>query len=467
MKKILLRILLILLALLVIYTIFNQFDIGKSSAKFTLLNDIPKANFEKNNGFYILWALSEPLDIDISSNKIINKYRKLFDPKYDIDKNIYDFNVEKYNHKPRKNTWLEKYRIIGINFPIGINKDRSKYILSIKNKLLPIDPYLKIFLERYTKMLNTKVFQDFTALRNDAPLPNLLAWLHASKLYTAVNMLTALEGNWEKGVSNILDQLDFSKRAVKGSRVLITNLISKAIMQISLQSISSLMNQKECPIDIFEMVLKRMPTLKYEEFGTRTSFMCEHLGYISNYIEKGVYKDKNISLFKRLLLKLFMQKNRTKKYFLDFFEKYIKIEETLPYKWESDQKEEKALNSGLFWWLQNPAGKVFFNYNNTNLKTVIFKSYAKKAMYDIVKISAELHLNYTPETPVQEILNRLNTYKNNIDPCSGKPYIWNEQKQILYSIGTDRKDNQGQTNNYTKIENTDFAFPVILYVRID
>ena len=220
-------------------------------------------------------------------------------------------------------------------------------------------------------------------------------------------------------------------------------------------------------IDIFEMISKRMPTLKYEEFGTRTSFMCEYLGNISNYIEKDVYKDKNISLFKRLLLKLFMQKNRTKKYFLDFIEKYIKLEKTLPYKWESDQKEEKALNSGLFWWLQNPAGKVFFNHNNTNLKTVIFKSYAKKAMYDIVKISAELHLNYTPEIPVQEILNGLNTYKNNIDPCSGKPYIWNEQKQILYSIGTDRKDNQGQTNNYRQIENTDIAIPVILYVKID
>ncbi len=465
MKKILLRILLILLALLVIYTIFNQFDIGKSSAQFTLLNDIPKANFEKNNGFYILWALSEPLDIDISSSKIINKYRKLFDPKHDTDKNISDFNSKKY--KKMYKTYLGKYRKIGINFPIGINKDRSKYILSIKNKLLSIDPYLKIFLERYTKMLNTKVFQDFTALRADAPLPNLLAWLHASKLYTSVNMLTALEGNWRKGVSKILDQLDFSKRAVKGSRVLITNLVSKAIMQISLQSLSSLMNQKECPTDIFEMVLKRMPTLKYEEFGTRTSFMCEYLWVISNYIEKGVYKDKNISLFKRLLLKLFMQKNRTKKYFINFFEKYIKIEETLPYKWESDQKEEKALNSGLFWWLQNPAGKVFFNYNNMNLNTIIFKSYAKKAMYDIVKISAELHLNYTPETPVQEILNGLNYYKNNIDPCSGKPYIWNEQQQILYSIGTDRKDNQGQTNNYTQIENTDIAFPVILYVRID
>ena len=97
MKKTLLRILLILLALLIIYTIFNQFDIGKNSDKITLLNDIPKANFEKNNGFYILWALSEPLNIDISSNKIINKYRKLFDPKYNTDKGISNFNSKKYN----------------------------------------------------------------------------------------------------------------------------------------------------------------------------------------------------------------------------------------------------------------------------------------------------------------------------------------------------------------------------------
>jgi hypothetical protein len=81
-----------------------------------------------------------------------------------------------------------------------------------------------------------------------------------------------------------------------------------------------------------------------------------------------------------------------------------------------------------------------------------------------VKISAELHLNYDPDKPVQEILNSLESYKL-LDPCSGKPYKWNDEKQLLYSIGTDRKDNGGETNLYHKIEGTDFAIPVILYLK--
>ena len=75
MKKIILRILLILLALLVIWIVANQFDARLNPDLFTR-KDIPDASFDKSNGFYILWALPEPLGKDIMSEKVIEKYRK-------------------------------------------------------------------------------------------------------------------------------------------------------------------------------------------------------------------------------------------------------------------------------------------------------------------------------------------------------------------------------------------------------
>ncbi|MCP4155695.1 MAG: hypothetical protein GY757_48670, partial [bacterium] len=58
------------------------------------------------------------------------------------------------------------------------------------------------------------------------------------------------------------------------------------------------------------------------------------------------------------------------------------------------------------------------------------------------------------------------SYNSLKDPCSGKPYVWNEDKQLLYSIGTDRKDNGGTKYIPTKkFENTDVVLPVILYLK--
>ena len=82
MKKIILRVLLILLALLVIWIVVNQFDAKLNPNLFTI-KDIPGASFDNSNGFYILWALGEPPDVDIMSDEVIEKYRKLFDPQYD------------------------------------------------------------------------------------------------------------------------------------------------------------------------------------------------------------------------------------------------------------------------------------------------------------------------------------------------------------------------------------------------
>jgi len=473
MKKIILRILLILLALLVIWIVANQFDAKLNPDLFTS-KDIPAASFDKSNGFYIVWALPEPPDADITSDKILEKYRKLSDPQFDNEKYIktYDFMTSKKMYQYYRDT----YTGLKLDFrPDTTKSDWSAIVLSKKSQLSTLHPDLQVMYDRFRMMIDSKVFEDFISVKADAPLPNLLAWLHAGKLYIAVNMLNALEGEWDKGVSNLLDMVDFGKRAVKGSRFLIVNLISKALLYMALEAIADLMNQKECPASVYEMVLNRTPPLKYEEYGTRNSLICEVVGFTFDFIDRPYKSDpyRPFNFWGRIPLFFFLQENRTKNYANEFYKQFIEMEQTLPYQWKSNTIALEPLKVGPFWWLWNAGGKVLLtSYNDytgnhkkgEGLYATIFKSYSRKTTYDMVRISAELHLDYDPDKPVQEILNSLESYKV-LDPCSGKPYKWNDEKQLLYSIGTDRKDNGGETNLYQKIEGTDFAIPVILYLK--
>ncbi len=458
MRKIILKILLILLALLVLYTVFNQFDAGEPTPGFSL-KDIPPATFDRNNGFYRLFTLVYPENEDIESPEVLDRFRRLFDPQFDNDKYLEEQDPSMYKkmYKP----FSEKYRQLGrLDLPTrSVEVDWTRYVLSRKEQIKKVRSDLKVFLARYQKLIDCKVFEDFSLIRVDSPVPNLLAWLHATKLYIAVNLLDAVEGNWEQGVSNLLDQLDFSKRAVKGSRVLITNLIGKAVMRLSIGAIASLMNQKECPKEVFQLVLDRTPPLKYEEFGSRKSFIGEALLMMS--FCKSEMEEK--SLLEGLLYFLFFQENRVKKVHYAYMSKLLKYEKTPPYQWETDLEAPKKLASGWFWWLQNPVGKIFLDsIGHPSFKSIILKSYSSKTHYDMLRISAELHLNYTPEKPIREILDGLETYKE-LDPCSGKPYIWDEEKQILYSIGTDRKDDNGKEQRHDFYG--DFVIPVILYLK--
>ncbi len=124
------------------------------------------------------------------------------------------------------------------------------------------------------------------------------------------------------------------------------------------------------------------------------------------------------------------------------------------------------MSTGAFWWLQNMVGKVLLDVaNSDNFIGMVYKSYMLKTSHDMVHIAADLHRSYDPARPVQAQLNDLASYRELLDPCSGKPYIWNEAKQILYSIGIDRRDNQGDTRNYETWQDSDYALPVTLYVK--
>lgn len=461
LKKHLARIGMVLGVLILLFVVINLFDAGANPGAYTP-KDIPGATFAKTNGFYRLWTLTELPGTDIESAEVTDKYRRLFDPEFDNEKYIREF-----DHKAYRIGIREHLKKLHIDWPPN-EKDWKAVLISQKDAIEKAKTEGGFLLDRYQKMIDSAVFEDFTNFNVTAHIPNLLTWLRTAKAYTAARALEALEGNWESAVNDLLRQVDFSKKAVKGSRVLITNLIGKAVMRYSLYTLAFLMNLEECPRDVYLRVQEGLPAITYEEFGNRNCFITEYLMWDS-FIEKEIYNEYDGKL-EHIFLALFMQKNRTKTYYFDMMKELSDHEATPPYKWTFDPAEgtrevDTSIAGGWFWWLQNPVGKiVFMNVKVPNFLVAVMKSYHLKTIYDMTRISAELHLKYSPGKPVEETLKELETYRTLMDPCSGKPYIWNGKKQVLYSLGTDRDDDGAKEFRVTSWD-ADFVLPVVLHKK--
>jgi hypothetical protein len=467
MKKKLLIVLIVLAGLLLVYIGINQVDAGEPVNGFTRA-DLPSRDFSRNNGFYRLFSLSMADDVDIESGEVLEKIRKLNDPAFDNDQFLAQWKTKEYLAFARKRLGMLKEKVPNrgnawLNHPENGGEDWLENILPVRGEVDFMKAEMRVWLERYQKLIDSPVFVDFSRLHFETPIPNLLAWLITAKLYNVLNMLDAIDGNWERGVGNILAQINLVKRSQKGSLVMITNLVGKAIGTHSLRALATLMNRKDCPESVYKQILEGLPPITYEEFGTRNSFVAESIFTLSNFKDSADGIKRGGNVWQKLMKALFLQKNRTHQQQINMMRYLIEMEQTPPYQWKEPLKPLDTFASGWFWWLQNPVGKKWLDYMAfPSQAKVITKSYRLKAYYDTVRISAELHLNYSAEKSVEEILASLETYKT-VDACSGKPYRWNEQKQVLYSIGTNRIDDGGIEE--FKTHQKDFIVPCVLYIK--
>ena len=107
-------------------------------------------------------------------------------------------------------------------------------------------------LARYEKLIDCESFSDFTLIRADSPIPNLLAWLHMAKLSIALDVMAAQNGNSQEAAAHLLRHLRFATKVIPNSRTLITNLVAKAVARMSIWALNDIMNQKDCPPEVFQ-----------------------------------------------------------------------------------------------------------------------------------------------------------------------------------------------------------------------
>lgn len=459
MKKIMIRVLLALLVLIIGYLVFNQIDARPNPSKLGAPPvPAPKA-FDRDNGYYRLWTLIEPKGVDIEKETAILPYRRLADPAFDNDRHIKEFN---HAWKEVRKNYMRMEKLKPVFDVMKFKGDWLSGLGPFQEQLTAAAEEYGFMLDRYEKLIGCEKFIDFTLIRSDFPIPHLLAWLQTAKLSIALDVISAQDGRSSEAVAHLLRHLNFATLVIPNSRTLITNLVAKAVARLAIWALNDIMNQKDCPADVYQTVLDGTPTMAYEAFGSRFPFECETYWFYE--IAEPDHSAGN--WFSVVKNKLFFQKNRTRNIRMAFMEGIIRHEETPPHLWNEDIQELPRQAQGAFWWLQNPLGKkALDDLSLDNFIPVIYKSWALKAAHDMLHIAADLHRSFAPDRSMQSQLNDLQSYRELLDPCSGKPYVWNEVKQILYSIGIDRRDNQGDTRDYQSWQDSDYALPLITFVR--
>ncbi len=468
MKKTVLIVLLVLLGLCLAYVAFNRIDAKADPGLYTA-GDLLPDDFSYENGFYRLWTLGLDDAVDVETPEAEETYRRLFDPRSGNEKELAAFDSAKYKKDTsiiarlggELHLELKKISDIGNAPPLPLER-----LLAKKEAFLRFRGKEAVLLRRYEGLLASRSFQDFTRPRAESPIPNLLTWLKLAQVHVMLAVIDAADGKWPEAADALLRQADFARRAVAGSRLLITNLIGKAVLVQSLQGLAYLMNQPECPAGVFSRVLAALPPIRTEEYGSRQAFIGEFM-FLRSSIEMISPRGKRFGLgwAKELAATLLLQKNRTLNGDFRRLQALIRMEADPLQGDPAGILAPKNWRQGAFWWLRNPVGKTLLDIMLPNLGAVAFKSLRARSIYDMTRISAGLHLRFDPSRSIQQNLDALESYRRITDPCSGRPYIWNGEKQVLYGVGPDRVDNGGTYNPQTI--RTDVVLPVALHVRAE
>lgn len=465
----------ILLALLLLFVGFNQIDEKADPNREFTRADLAQDDFSADNGYTLLWSLPEPPGVDVNRPEIREKYLSLYDPARGATENLKRWQPEVYKGYYRNN-YLKKKRLLEKEMhrdptedvPQNPSDDWMPRALQGTNYFREWGKAYAALLGRYEALIAAPAFQEYLPARYDAQLPNLLCWLQTAKLYDNLCLLRAGEGDYDGAAGRLLDHLDFSRKAMAGSRVLVTRLIALATFRLNCQALASLLNQEACPPAVAAQVFARLTPLQTRETGLRECLVSEYLAFAGGLKDPGTGIDslgEGLASIRSRWHRLFFQPNRTFHLMHDWAVLAVELGNVPPHRWRVPLEELRAKPRRGMWWLRNRTGKILMGvFEDDNNQVTLHKHWLARTQYDLLRISAELHARYDGSRTVAELLPTLESHRT-VDPCSGRPYRWNEAKQWLYSVGVDRQDDGGLDRAREHLQGTDYVLPCVVWLK--
>ena len=434
------------------------------------LADLPLSYFDADNGFYTWWGLAEPKSVDLKSEEYTTPFKENFDPTMKSEKFLDKYAGTEYIEESRKKFAKYENFIDKIKFPKNFPENCFSTMNTKWDKVEEAQQKCAVLLQRYNELLHSPIVRDFIYPCPTSNIPHLRAVIKIANLYTAICIARAVQGEWQEAAAGLISQIACMRRFLPYSRNPICAMIAKAVIYRSLKGLVSLLNHPQCSKTVFSAVLADLPPLIYEEYGNRNSFIYQVLETCIALDGFNYFRDKekpNHPYSGDFMGKLFMQKNTTKNYHYEYCSRALKYDRQEPYLWQEDPEIEldtfvKSKTTGFLWWLKNPVGKTFFIVSASGaIGAHLFKSLRLRVTVDMIRILAELKLKYIYGKKIEDLLIQLETYKT-VDPGSGKHYKWSAEKQILYSIGMDKIDNNG-VEIFGKTTGTDVTMPIKIY----
>jgi len=439
---------------------------------------VPAGHFEPGNGFYLVWGFAEPPGTDP------------LDPAYRAPLlELFSARGRNYLFRSGYSQWLGRlnagyrrhWQGATIYFPQLPGEDVCAYFASRRSRIAERRQRFTVPLQRYGQVLQAGVLADFMPAGWEPPARSLLLATYTARLFAAGRILDALDGQWLQAVGDLVQAMAAGFKLIGSGRTLAANSLGKAMVELSLRSLASLLNRPDCPLDAARRILENLPARPAAAFGTGPARNFNGLSFAAA-IER-VKKDRIVDpfllkdFFRRpaaffalerfvaisgprlfgvvhALAAFFLKENETAAMMRTFWDGVGVLEEEPPWKWRLTpllRRRSPEAPTGPFWWLRNPLGKMMVAsavpYHWPILQHYVYRSHELRVRYDLVGRLAAARLAAGPEMKLNEALLRELLASGDSDPFSGAPYRFSRELGMLYSVGPDGVDDNGRELN--------------------
>ncbi len=479
MNRIAFRIILAALALFALIVALNRLD-SKDLPDLYSDKDIPPSSLALDNGAYWLLFLGEPESEGLDIAAKIGTYREWLDRLKRVERLSWRIPPKT---KPLGGRYWEDLR--SLNFPSLPRFDWESFTRAEGGRLKSLRTRFSILVERFERMCASETIADFGYNREwDRPYTLYYFVTAVARFYSALQILDGEEGRWEEAPGRLLDELRLGERLVGASQSLFFYQLGRTIADVALEAMSGLINLPDCPDPIRRAVLEGLTPLSPERFTARNCLIGDYL-WVKDRVKEGdrwlqselAFKElfpghggeqfrttvgilfsrqfglNNYLSFREASFQMFLMKNQTLEYFRESLDWLLALDVSPPYLWTNIKEAPPSFKKMRFWWFINPSGKLLYeSFDPVYEKRTIERKYRTRALYDLVRISAEMFLCRNEAEPSGIWLERLESFHSR-DPFSGKPYRWDKEGEVLYSVGADGRDDSANPD-------VDLAIPV-------
>jgi hypothetical protein len=479
MTKVFFRVLAAGLAFLALLVVLNRLDKPKAPAAYGE-GDMPPSSLEATNGAFWLLFLGEPESEGLAMEGKIPEYREILGRLERVERLSWQV-------PPRSKSLGGRYwqAIADIPFPRPPDRDWPGFLRAEREHLTGLRSRLAVLLERYESMIHCETVADFGyRVEWDRPYALQSFVLATARLHAALAVLDAGDGRWPRALDALLSAYRFGERLAGAAQSVFFYNLGRSLVEAALDAVAALLDLPDCPPQVMESVLEALPPLPDTGFSARAALVGEFL-WASERVERGdrwlqselVLRELspgrrsdqarmavNVLLARELgpetyvrlreaAFELFLMKNRTQGYFRDSLEWLLALDASPPFRWRDIDDDAPSFKGPNLWWLWNPSGKLYYEgLDPTRQRRTVERKYLTRALYDLVRISAALRLRAagtgaggTEAYGTGAAGEQLRTFgpRGARDPFSGRPYGWDPDRGLLWSVGLDGRNDRG------------------------
>lgn len=461
------RAFLAVLALAAAVVILNRLDRPAGRSGYSD-RDLPPSSIESDNGSFWLLFLGEPESEGLAVESKAADYRRQIQQLERIERLTWQV-------PPRTRPLGARYwqTIAEIPFPRAPEWDWPGFLHAERGRLTRLRTDLSVLIARYRSMIRCGTVADFGYRYEWDRAYALSSFVQATaRLHAALCLLEAEDGGWTVAADELTAALRFGERLIAGAQTLFFHNLGRSIVEAALEGLAGLLNLPGSPRAVAASLLDGLPPSSQAAFSARSALIGEFL-WESDRVERGDRWLQSELAFRELLpdrggdqtrltvnvllgrqlgpetylrlreaaFSLFLQKNRTKAYLRAGLDWLLALDAAPPFRWREAAAGPPSFGRFNVGWLWNPSGKLLYeSFGLARLKRVVERSALVRALYDLVRLSASLRVKGSRESSEGPDTGAP-------DPFSGRPYRWDPGRSILWSVGADGKDDQGDSGS--------------------